>query len=193
MVPEPDRFLKVARRKTNPISMPAAGSSILVKVASASTAYQDGARLSHWVDKARRPTAVGKSGIQEDRLFDKPPPVTLKDVRTVPPRRELKTMIEVPVSNVMLLIDDLIISTLKSCTAGSRPSPTAVAVSTAIVTVIGKQIGEKMMLEFVKDMARQTGTTQDVISTTTHEIFGCDEMMAPIARFCGKNRRLRSS
>lgn len=94
---------------------------------------------------------------------------------------ELRTMINLVVSNVRTMIDDKITSTVKALGAKSRPSTIGAAVSTAIVTVIEKRVSGNMTSELGKHSERQTVTSQDVISTAAHECIGCDELMVPTA------------
>lgn len=110
---------KDVRRKKNPTSLAAIRPSTLAEAAPRGAALQDGDRLSHGLNKTRRATVVEKRGNKEEDPFDKPPPVTEKDVEIVLRRSKLKMMTDVAVKNVMTLIDGRIISALQSCTAES--------------------------------------------------------------------------
>lgn len=72
-------------------------------------------------------------------------------------------MIDVAVSNALMLIDDRIISFLQSCAAKSPPRPIEAAVSTAIVTAINEQVAEKMISEAVKYAVSEAMTSQEVM------------------------------
>lgn len=68
-------------------------------------------------DGACKATAVEEPVIHEEYLFGKLPSMSTEDLEIVLSRRELRTMINVAVSNVMMLIDDLNIRTVQTCTA----------------------------------------------------------------------------
>lgn len=86
------------------------------------------------------------------------------------------------VSNVMKLIEDCIISALQSLTMECQRSPIEAAVSTAIVTVIDKQVGEMLMSELVKVAESQAQTGAVVMWTVANKLIACDELLVPITR-----------
>lgn len=94
---------------------------------------------------------------------------------------ELKTMIDVAVSNVMTLTAKRIISALQLGAAESRPALIGDAISTAIATVFDKHAGEIVMFEFVKDALSQAVTRQDEVLAIAYELIVCDRVMELIA------------
>lgn len=147
------------------------------------SASQYGDRQSHWLDEAREATVVEHCVIHKEDPLDKLPSMPADDVEVVLRQREVKTMIDVPVSNALSLINDHITSALQSCMIEGQPRALGSVVSTTIETVVHQQAGEKWISELVKDAAGQAVASRDVISTVVENLIVCNKFVGSVARF----------
>lgn len=195
METDPNRLMRVVRQQSNAPSLPAAAPSRAVENAPRNVASVDENRLAFWLDEARRAANdqvednhADKN--EEGRGLDSPnysPSLDEEDAEIVLRRSELKTIIDVAVTNTMTLIDERIISALQSCTDGNRLSPMGTAISTAVGTAVADQISQGMVSKMVKEEAFQLVRNPEVKTMIAAELTRSDELMSPIAKFVAKS------
>lgn len=137
----------------------------------------------HRLNGGLQATVVEVRGNQEEDQIDESPSVTEEDIKIVLGRSGLRTVIDVAVSSISMLIDECIISALQSDMTERRASPIEAEVSTSFARIIKDQIGENMMSELGKNAESQAVTSKDVILTATHGCIGYEEPMLPILCF----------
>lgn len=186
---ERNRLMRGARQQTNTPVLPAVSPSTVVDDAVRNLASHDNIRMALWLDEARHATTnhaenmIGEYETRRKReLSEYPHSLDKEDVETVLRRSELKTLIDVAVTNTATLIDEQMVSTMQSCSDRNRLYPTVTAVSIAVGTAAVNQNSHGMVPKMVKEKAFQSVMNQEVKSMIAVLLARSDQYMSAIAK-----------